>query len=158
MTMSKPTSKDVARFIDKVQITKHCWLWIGRSTSRERGRFFFNGKIMLATHFSYQLFVRPIEAGEQILHTRECGNPRCVNPHHLYVGTRADNMRDMRVWGNVAVGERHGSSKLSNYDVLTIRRIHKNNRRSYKATADAFGVDPTLISHMVRRDNWKHLP
>lgn len=48
----------------------------------------------------------PIEsiAGQVVRHT--CDNNRCVNPHHLVLGTQADNMQDMKDrgrWRNRAV-------------------------------------------------------
>lgn len=96
--MDKPTAKEFARFLDKVQITNSCWLWIA-SLSNGYGRSGFRGKAMGAHRLFYELFVGPIEMGKYILHRKECGNRSCVNPHHLYMGTQKDNMRDMRLWG-----------------------------------------------------------
>ncbi len=154
--MDKPTTAEVARFFDKVQITKHCWLWTGCIVGGY-GQFGFRGSIIRAHRFSYELFVGPIELEKHILHRRECGNRNCVNPHHLYMGTNDDNMRDKATWGNVAIGERHGQSKLSESDVISIRKIHKNTSQSYEDTAAIFGVDPTQISNIVRGIYWRHL-
>ena len=99
--MRKPTTKEVARFFDKVQITSHCWLWMA-TTFNGYGLLGFNGKTVRAHRFSYELFVALIEPGKMILHRRECGNRNCINPHHLYMGTHADNMRDKEIWGKSA--------------------------------------------------------
>ncbi len=112
--MRKPTTAEVARFFDKVQITKHCWLWIGAITLGY-GQLDFNGKTAKAHRFSYELFVGPIETGKMILHKRECGNRNCVNPHHLYMGTHADNMRDMVLWGKSA---KNRVNRISNVQEL----------------------------------------
>ncbi len=154
--MNKITTSGIARFFDNVRITVHCWLW-ETYKSNGYGYFWFNGKMVRSHRFSYELFVGLIEPGKHILHRKECGNRDCVNPHHLYMGTNTDNMRDKMIWGDANNGERHGRSKLSEADVMSIRKIHKNNRRGYKSTADAFGVDQSLIGYIVRRDNWKHL-
>lgn len=157
MVMDRPTTKEVARFLDKVRITKHCWLWIKPSLKRGYGGFNLNGRMIQAHRFSYELFVGPIDPGKQILHRRECGKPNCVNPHHLYMGTNDDNMRDLNTWGNPAIGERNGNSKLSENDILNIRKIHKNKRCGYKETAELFGVHPVHIGLIVRGLLWKHL-
>ena len=153
----KPTIKDVARFFDKVKITDHCWLWTTNLNGRWCGRFTYRGKTVGAHQFSYELFVGLIEQGKHILHRKECGNSNCVNPHHLYQGTHADNMRDMRIWGNVALGEDNGSAKLSEKDVLAIRRIHNDKGYRYRILADMFGVCISQIHRIVKGKRWKHL-
>jgi len=156
--VEKPKTKDVARFFDKVKITKHCWLWIASKNKKGYGGFDFKGKQILAHRFSYELFVGAIEPGKQILHRRECGNPSCVNPNHLYMGTHTDNVRDMIIWGNVAMGTRSGRAKLTEEDVLSIRRIHEDKQLTYKNTANLFGITAFHVGQIVLRHYWKHLP
>lgn len=155
---NRPTTKEVARFFNKVQITKSCWLCEAPLDIKGYGRTTFRGKQILSHRFSYELFVAPIESGEYILHRRECGNKNCVNPHHLYMGTHIDNMRDLNTWGNPAIGERNGQSKLSEKDVLEIRRIYKDKQVSYEDIARLFGISWGHVGYIVRGDKWKHLP
>ena len=155
--MDKPTTKELAHFLTHVNITKSCWLWIGCLNKKGYGYFWYRGKNIKAHRFSYRMFVAPTESDKQILHRRECGNRNCVNPHHLYMGTNDDNIRDKILWGKSDIGENHWNAKLSKGDVLTIREIHKDKKGGYKYTADIFGVDQTLISRIVRRTIWKHV-
>ena len=154
--MKRPTTAEVARFFDKVNITKSCWLWTG-CTVWGYGQFGYCGKIIRVHRFSYELFVGPIGPGKMILHRRECDNRNCVNPHHLYMGTAADNMRDMRIWGDVAKGEKNMQSKLSEDDVISIRKIYKSGEKNYKELAAIYGVDQSQIGNIVRRVYWTHL-
>ncbi len=157
--MIRPTTKEVARFFDKVRITKHCWLWLAGVDKNGYGKVRFRDISTIRAHrFSYELFVGPIELGELILHRRECGNPSCVNPNHLYMGTNIDNMRDRDTWGNGARGERSGVSKLSDSDVLAIRETYKTGDYSLRNIADMFGISKSQSWRLVTGQSWKHLP
>lgn len=82
--------KDIRRFMFKIQKTNNCWLWLGCTTSTRYGRFNYNGKIINAHRFSYELFKESIPNGLHIDHL--CRNPQCVNPEHLEAVTNKENI------------------------------------------------------------------
>lgn len=60
--------------------------------------FWTGDKLMLAHRFSWQLHFGDIPNSMLVLHKCDCGTFKskrvCVNPHHLWLGTHADNNRD----------------------------------------------------------------
>lgn len=157
--MDRPTTAEVTCFFDKVQITKHCWLWVGRAKKGKYGQFYFRGKNLLAHRYSYELFVGPIKPGYCVLHRRECGDPACVNPNHLYMGTHIDNMRDRAMWGETPghPGESNYNAKVIKKEVLAIREVRRNFGYKYKEIAAMFGLTETHVGHIIRGESWKHL-
>src|ERR1700761_8106656 len=110
------SESDIWRFWSKSAITanpKKCWNWQASvSLGPEKyGRFKIKDVMFYAHRIAYYINygVDPIEL--QVNHT--CDNPSCVNPNHLYLGTVADNSRDMVERGRSAKGENHGVSKLT---------------------------------------------
>lgn len=52
-----------------------------------------------AHRVSYEYFKGRIPKGKIICH--KCDNPKCINPDHLFVGTRTDNYWDARKKGHI---------------------------------------------------------
>lgn len=53
----------------------------------------FAGKARNAARVFYQHYIGAIPDEMFVCHT--CDNGRCVNPAHMFLGSNADNMRDM---------------------------------------------------------------
>lgn len=73
-----------------------CWLWrgFGSGKGQKYGGFWVAGRTERAHRVAYRMLVGEIPADRMCLH--RCDVKRCVNPDHLYLGTHADNMRDVR--------------------------------------------------------------
>jgi len=98
-------------------------------------------------------FIGPRPAGEECCHRN--GDRADCRLSNLRWGTRSDNMRD-RVQHGVQIGSSHHNAKLTEEDVLEIRR-RRAAGETCAALADAFGVTNSLISNIGNRKRWKHV-
>lgn len=149
-------------FWARVEKTDSCWLWKG-AIAHNYGIF---GKRHWAHRFSYELAFGPIPAGHSVCH--KCDNPPCVNPYHLFTGTRADNLKDMREKRRVGKnnrlrGELSGNARLTWSNVQEIRRRYPEwpavpeSKWDQKLGAE-FGVSFQTIRDVVQRKTWRYPP
>ena len=87
---------------------------------------------------------------EQVVRHR-CNNKRCIEVTHLLLGTKMDNERD-KVAAGVHKGTRNSAAKLTEEDVLRIRKLYKT--RTQLSIAKEYGVSRTTIGMIVTKDNW----
>ena len=86
--------------IDKLTIVDPitgCWVWQGAKNNLGYAlmRDTNNMRMRTGHRMSYEFFNNAIiPAGMCICHT--CDNPSCVNPQHLWLGTRKQNTQDMQ--------------------------------------------------------------
>lgn len=133
-----------------------CILWTGSKDAHGYGQIRIDGKWKKAHRVNYELHKGAIPSGLVIMH--KCDNTSCINIEHLTAGTQADNLIDMHkkkraVYHNA---ENHCRSKLTNTQVLEIRRRFKSYSRidGSKPLAREFGVSHAAILAIISRKSW----
>jgi hypothetical protein len=145
---------ELERFRQKFTVVESgCWEWIASISKYGYGRFSLDNRPCFAHRVSYEHFVGPLAMGMCACH--KCDNRKCVNPDHLFQGTKGDNIRDMiskgrRVLGP-SYGERNGCSKLTDAQVEEIRTRYIPRKVTCSMLAREYGVSKSLIGRIVLR-------
>jgi hypothetical protein len=105
----------------------------------------------LSHRLSYKIHYGPITSKECVLH--KCDDPKCVNPSHLFIGSRATNAADRTSKGRTLKGSAVTISKLTEQQVIGIRASPK----SAKFLSKQYGVSDCTIYNIRNRSVWKHI-
>lgn len=133
-----------------------CWEWQGEINQRGYGRLSKgSGNRSTASRVSWQIHNGEIPCGMLVCHT--CDNRRCVNPAHLFLGSPADNTKDMLSKGreNPPRGSDNPRSRITEEDVINIRRCSQHERTS--SIAKRYDLDPNYVSKIIHKRCWKHV-
>ena len=137
----------IQRFLEKVERRGDCWRWKASKHLNGYGLF----QTQYAHRASFQLFKGPIPDGLCVCHS--CDQPDCVNPAHLWVGTKKDNSNDMARKGRAAQGETHTKAKLTEGQVKEIRDL--KGKMAQKDIARLYGVGPPNVRAIWGGKTWK---
>ncbi|TPJ86985.1 MULTISPECIES: HNH endonuclease signature motif containing protein [unclassified Mesorhizobium] len=157
--MTLPLPKLLERFFVSFTVDEEtgCWNWTGEV--KPNGYGVISKKVKGKRHRFYaHRFSAEHVAGKDVPADmdacHECDNRRCVNPDHLFVGTRKKNMEDCVAKGRQAKGDMLPQTVLTEEQVQSIRA----DDRDYETIADAFGVGCSSVSNIKNLKEWSWLP
>jgi hypothetical protein len=162
------------RFWQKVKKTATCWIWTASTREKGYGAFSYtkDGKMVQdrAHRYSWQIHRGRIPDGLCVLHNCPGGdNPACVNPAHLFLGTKGQNNEDMMRKGrynrtrkpvadgsNYERGEHHHAATLSADIVREIRAARKSGE-SFGSLSKRYGLSIGHVFRIATRKAWVHV-
>ena len=143
-----------------VRAESGCWLWAGPSSGHGYGAISLYGVACRAHRVSFMLH-HGRWPSKFVLH--RCDVPACVNPAHLFEGTQAENLADMRAKGRYRKPPRlthcqrgHEMTEANIYRSWSIgremrncktcrrenRKFHRTNRHMVKGQENDTQPDP----------------
>ena len=140
-----------------------CWLWVRPQTTTGYGTLRSHKTLVRAHRVSWAVFNGRSPRDLCICHS--CDTPLCVNPDHLFIGTRADNNRDMAAKGrranappkNPRRGESASWSVLTEAQVIWIRKQRRGGLATCEYLGKILGISRKTIFNASAGVSWKHL-
>jgi hypothetical protein len=135
--------------------TTGCLLWTGRLNDSGYGnlRVAALGTTQTPVHRFGWIVQHGFVPITDICACHSCDTRPCIEPRHLFLGTRGDNARDMKQKGRQNKGREQHLSKLSE-DI--VREIRESNDTEGEL-AERYGVARQTISTILRRKTWVHV-
>jgi len=128
-----------------------CWEWL---RSLRNGYAQTGNALEPAGHrLSWTLFHGPVPRGLWVLH--RCDNRKCINPDHLFVGVREDNIVDAVKKARYQRGSGHVCAKLTEADIPTIRELAES--VSLTEIGQMYGVTYATIHDVMTRKTWQYV-
>ena len=156
--MAPPKKGTLAeRFWSYVKKTQECWIWTGPLSCYGYGVLSIGHRGQVKAHrLSWEIHNGPVPKGLCVLH--KCDVRDCVNPYHLWLGTKGENTLDMVAKGRNAVsfGSKNGCSNLKEDDIPRIRYA-RSCGDSYADIGRKYGVTGCMIRRIITGLAWSQV-
>ena len=142
------------KVIERVNIAEGggCWEWALKVRPNGYARVTYLRKSMYAHRLSFEAFNGSIDPLLDVCHT--CDNRKCVNPSHLFQGTRKENMQDAVSKGRQATGKKLPQTKIHGSDLEHVLFLISLGDK-YQEIADKYNVTKSCIGYIARKNNIK---
>ena len=138
-----------------------CWIWKKHTDNQGYGKITFEKKSCYGHRISY--FLKYGYFPNELLVCHHCDNRSCVNPAHLFLGTCADNVKDMIKKGRQKFpskgcnsGIKNPHAKLNDQKVKEIKILIKKGLSCIKISQE-YNVARQTISNIKRNSHWQHV-
>jgi hypothetical protein len=154
------------KLLSKIRVSENgCWEWTAGHGGNGYGNVWFAGKRYPAHRASYMAFIGDISPDLCACH--RCDNPNCINPDHLFPGTKLQNNQDRHQKGRsagpkgdknwqhshvdlVLKGERHPFAKLTDAEVASLRKEYSAGGVYQRELAAKYGISRSHVANLVR--------
>jgi hypothetical protein len=167
--------------VDKSGGPDACWEWRRGRSTEGYGVFCIARRQFRSNRAALMLTIGSLPDGDGALH--KCDNPPCCNPAHLYPGDVRQNVADRDGRGRGACGARcipkrllrgdehpsrvhperrprgeaHGNAKLSDEQVVEMRRLYAAGRITADAIASRYSISKDQLGRIVSGRAWRHV-
>lgn len=99
-----------------------------------------------------------LSADKDIVVMHNCDNSLCINPDHLTIGTRSQNLIDAYARQRRShTGINSPRAILTEEEVLAIRKLYRGGILNQSEMARQLGVSISTVNHACLGYNWKHI-
>jgi hypothetical protein len=144
-------SRARVKIVERIKVSDDgCWEWKLKVRPNGYARVTYLRQSMYAHRLSFEAFNGYIDPQLDVCH--QCDNRKCVNPFHLFQGTRKDNMQDAVSKGRQATGDKLPQTKIHGRDLEHVLSMITEGFK-YKDIANMYGVTPQNIGKIAIKNN-----
>jgi hypothetical protein len=132
------------RFMERIihEPNTGCWLWSGRLNNDGYGSGFRMKTFRTTAHrASFLIFKHEIPEGICVCH--KCDTPACVNPDHLFLGTRKENMQDSIKKRRFVFNMITSKGRLSKEEAKQLCSMYSTGNFTQAEVSKEFGISQT---------------